>query len=242
MDNRNLEKAVDIFGALVSGEEISRNSGKNIELYEEFTENAEVNNIVDVMLRRLNLKLYEYKDSIFVTAGDHNRLFGYSNEELKKNMGIRLNKELYLAYFIIYKIITGFYNSSGSYTYAEYVKLEDIISSVDSSLSNIIANLNVMVRDEIEENSFKMLGILWAELPIVGSDDNSVVKASRGSKVGFVKMVFNFLISQGLFLESEERYYPKERFKAIATNYFEEERGRLYEILNREEVDENAPY
>ena len=156
-------------------------------------------------------------------------------------IGVRLNKELYLCYYIIYQIITKFYNDSNSYTYVEYIRIEDIVQAVDSSLSHIISNLEVFVQNEIEENSFKTLALMWDEMLVISSDINQGTKASRGSKSGFVKMVFNFLVNQGLFVEAEERYYPKERMKAIVTNYYEEERGRLYEILNEEEKW-HAPY
>lgn len=241
MDNRNLEKAIEIFGTLVSGEEISKEAGKNVELYEEYNNNMEVNNILDVITKKLNLRLYEYNDAIYISGGDHNKVFGFTNEELKRVIGVKLNKELYLCYFIIYQIITKFYNDSANYTYIEYVKIEDVISAVDSAFINIISDINIFVKSEVEENSFKALAILWDEMPVSGNDDGLGIKASRSTKAGFVKLVFNFMISQGLFLESEERYYPKKRLKAIVKNYFEEERGRLYEIISEEE-QKNATY
>ena len=54
------------------------------------------------------------------------------------------------------------------------------------------------------------------------------------------KLVFNFLVSQELLAEAEERYYPTARFKALITNYYEEHQGRLYEILNQEEEKDDA--
>ena len=82
MDNRNLEKAMDIFTILISGEEISKASGKNVKLYEEYASNSEVNSILDTMFKKLNLKLYEYNSGLYLTSGDHNRVFGFTNEEL----------------------------------------------------------------------------------------------------------------------------------------------------------------
>ena len=34
--------------------------------------------------------------------------FGYTNDELKKAIGLRLNRELFLAYLIIYDVMTLF--------------------------------------------------------------------------------------------------------------------------------------
>ncbi len=71
------------------------------------------------------------------------------------------------------------------------------------------------------------------ELPAVSHAvyDGEKTKASKASKAGYVKLTFNFLTAQKLFVENEERYYPTDRFKALCENYFEEYRGRLYQLL-----------
>ncbi len=230
MNNKNLEKAMDIFAALIVGEEISLESGKNASLYEAYNSNSEVNDMVDLMLKKMNLHIYNYNYSLYVTSGDRNRVFGYSNEELKRMLSLRLNKELYLCYFIMYNIMTYFYSDSATYTFAEYIKLEDVINSVDNSLKNIISNLNIMVKNELEENSFETLALTWDELPVMSNEDTNGVRAGRGYKASFVKLTFNFLVSQSLMVEAEERYYPTNRFHALIKNYFEDERGRLFEM------------
>jgi len=241
MDNRSLERATELFGKLVAGEEISLRTAKNAELYKEYQDNAEIANTLDTMLNQLNVKLYEFNDTLFITAGNQNRVFGYTNEDLKKMIGLRLNKELYLCYFIIYQIITKFYTQSGTFTYTEYVKIDDIIKSVDAGLHNIITSMDQFRLSELEENSFEAIANLWDELPSVANEENTNGKASRGSRYGYMKLVINFLQSQLLMIEVEERYYITDRFRAVITKYFEEERGRLYEILTREE-DNNASY
>ena len=231
MDTRNLEKAVEIYAALMNGEEINRAAGKNTALYDAYHTSSEVGEILDVMLKKLNVKLYEYNYGLFVTPGGHNRVFGFTNEELKRVMGLRLNRELYLCYFIIYNIILYFYQDSAAYTYAEYIRIPDAADSVGGNLSRIRDGLSVYARNELEENSFQTLALLWDELPAVTSEETGEIRAGRGSKAGYVKLVFNFLTAQGMFVEAQERYYPTDRFHAVVRNYYEEERGRLYEIL-----------
>lgn len=236
---------MEVFQALLIGEEISMESGKNADLYEAYTSNAQVNDIVDHMLKTMNLKLYDYNYSLFVSAGNSNRVFGYSNEELKKSMGLRLNKELYLCYYLIFNIMTYFYSDSATYTYAEYVKLNDIIEAVDKNLASSIKNINLLVRNELEESSFETLAITWDELPVVGSEDTQGIRAGRSSKAGYTKLVFNFLITQNLFVEAQERFYPTNRFHAMVKNYFEEEQGRLFEIqkeIAKKEEEDRATY
>lgn len=243
MDNRNMDRALDIVSKLMTGEEIRQKDGSNTALYQEYMENSEVYDLVKTIMKKLNLSLYEYNDGLYVTAGDSNRVFGYTNEELRKTLGVRLNRELYLCYFVIFELITLFYRDSAAYTYLEYIKLEDIIHAVDGALAQVTEELNVLVEDELEENSFRTLAMLWGDMPIATAEEGGTIRAARNSKTGYVKMVLNFLVSQGLLVEAEDRYHPTERMKALVENYFEEYKGRLYEIMSgKKEETEDAPY
>lgn len=230
MDNRNLDKALDIVSALIMGEEVCER-GDYSQLYQEYINNSEVYDYVHQTLKKFNLNLYEYNNGLYVSAGDNNRVFGYSNEELRKELGIKVNRELYLAYFIIYNIITEFYTDSSNATYTEFVKVEDIIKSVDSSVTSIIDRKLGIITDEIEENSFKQIALSWDELPIVTVEDTVELRAARNSKTGFVKLVLNFCVSQNLLLETQARYYPTDRFRALIENYFDEYKGRMAELM-----------
>lgn len=234
MEQRNLEKAVDIYARLMMGEDICRDSGANRILYEEYTGNPEVYEIVHIITGRLNLQLYEYNNSLFLTAGDGNRVFGYSNEELKRLMGLRYNKELYLVYFIMYQVLLCFYTDTGSYQFVECVSLPEVLERVTKHLKKITAQLSVLVQDEVEENSFKAVVLLWDELPLTNVEESEVIRAARNSRMGMTKLAFNFMVGQKLLIEAQERYYPTDRLRALSENYFEEYRGRLYEILKEE--------
>ena len=229
MTEKSLDKALDIVSVLITGGEIQRN-GANDTLYQEYATGSEVYDNVNAILKKLNINIYEYNYGLYITAGNGNKIFGYTNEELKKELGIKLNRELYMCYFIIYTIMTRFYKTGGGSTFTEYIKPEEIINGVDGLLSNIIGSLNVMGIDEIEADSFKELALVWEDMPMVITEE-SALRAGRSSKAGFVKLVLNFMQSQGLLLESEGRYYPKDRFKAIMENYYNRYKGRLYEIL-----------
>ena len=102
MEQRNLEKALDVYAALITGQEISRSNPDTRDLYEEFYANAAVYDIVTKMMKKLNLNLYEYQDAVYLTAGEGNRVFGYTNDDMKRLLGLRLNRELYMVYFIMY--------------------------------------------------------------------------------------------------------------------------------------------
>ena len=73
MNNANLDKAMEIFALLIVGEEVSR--AQHVDLYEEYQNNSEVYDILTSVLKKSNLSLYEFGDSLYVTAGEGN-LFG----------------------------------------------------------------------------------------------------------------------------------------------------------------------
>ncbi len=231
MDMKNLEKAMDIYGKLITGEEISR-GGANGALYDDYYGNAEIYEIVMTMLDKLNLNIYEYKESLFVCSGEGNRIFGYTNEELKKLMGLRLNRELYLCYFIMYEVLLMFYSDSASYQFKEYVKLEDVIEDVTKALSVFSKDIAVYDMEEQTQDSFQAVALTWDELPTATGEQDEI-RASKASKAGITKVTFNFLVEQNLFIEMNRRYYPTDRFKAIVEHYFEDYRGEIYDALSR---------
>lgn len=237
MEDRNLNKALEISAKLLAGEKVGQEK-ENFRLYEEYCTNSEVYDYLHLIMKKFNMELYEYNNALFVSAGENNGIFGFTNEELRKAMGLRVNKELYLCYLIIYCTLNEFYKDSASFTYCDFVRIEDVIRAVDTCLMGVVDRSGGIVIEEVYENSFKMLALMWDELPATSTAEVQSMRAARNSKTGYIKLTFNFLVSQGLFAESEERYYPTDRFKAMAENYYSENRGKLYEIL--EKGEENA--
>ena len=240
MESRNIEKALEISAKLAAGETVSE-QGTNAALYQEYSTNPEVYDMVLLSLKKMELSVYEYNNSMFAAPKAHGSLFGYRNEALRRELGLRTNGELYLAYFIIYNIIMEFYTDTISATYAEFVRVEDIVRKVDDTTAGIVDKKNGFVLSEIEENSFRSLALSWDSLP-AATVELSELRAAKNSKSGFVKLVCNFLVSQQLLSDNQERYYPTDRFRAVVENYFDESRGRIMELLDQsgEERDEHA--
>lgn len=231
MDNQNLDTAMTLFSYLIAGEDIGADHHR--ELYDAWQNNSEVCDILLSALKSSNLKLYEYQEHLYVTAGEGNRIFGFTNEELKRVIGLRLNRELYLAYLIMYNVLMTFYEDSFEPKDVAYIRVEETVSSTDSLMLRILSPDQMHVMTELQEDSFKILSAHWQDLPLVPVGEEMVsLKAARGSKTGFVRLVFNFMENQDLLYQTEGRYYITPRFKAMAENYFDENRSTLYQLLS----------
>lgn len=93
----------------------------------------------------------------------------------------------------------------------------------------------------MEENSFQTLAALWDDMPLIPvNEDMAALKAARGSKTGFVKLVFNFLIAQDLFFENHGRYYIKPRFPRSGGELLRREPGTA--VYHSDRRDEDAAY
>ena len=228
--DKSMDKALDIYSALISGKTISAKDKETSELYNAFYSDSEVYDITTGLLQRLNLKIYEYGETIFITAGTGNKVFGYTNDDL----GLRLNRELYLVYFIIYEALFQFYKTSDVYQIKDYVRVDELIEAVSRELGRINSVDETYSQDEVNDGSFKAVALLWDSLPPMISEDRDRNKASRGSRMGYVKLASNLLSSEGIFTVVDDRMYPTDRFHAIAENYFEDSTGALYSFLSEQ--------
>ena len=171
MEDKTLSKAMDIFSILMSGEEISKNRPGTSELYQTYYANAEVYELVTKLLARLNISVYEYNETLFVTAGEGNKVFGYTNDDLKRLLGLRRNRELYLVYFIIYQALLFFYTDSATYQVKEYVRMEELLQTVSEAAGQIVKESETFNQTSAEQEGFRSVALLWHELPLMISED-----------------------------------------------------------------------
>ena len=226
MDDKVLDVSLDIVTGLITGEDVS--AVKNSALYEEYSSSAAVYDTVNTILKKMNLKIYEHADALYVSPGDNNKVFGYSNEELKKELGLKVNMEIYLCYYIIYNIMMMFYTDSATASYLEFVKIEDIIEKVDATTAGIISPDSEFVLDEMWEYSFKQLALMWNDLQPVSPEETGQLRAAKNSKAGYIKTILNFLEKEKLMTAGGGRYYITGRMRALVEGYFDDNKGRLY--------------
>lgn len=231
MEEKSLDTALEIYSVLAQGKSLKSDEAETAELYQAYYSDAEVYDITARLLAKLGLKAYEYKDAVFVTAGAGNKVFGLTNEDIKKRLTLKTNRELYLVYFIMYQALLMFYTDSASVQVREYVRLDEMMKAVTEGLVAVSKEVAPDV-ERMEETSFEAVHILWESLPQMLQEDRTRNRASRGSQMGYVKLVFNFLEEEGLFKLVADRYYPTDRLHAIAESYFEDGKSAIEKALN----------
>ena len=93
-----------------------------------------------------------------------NKIFGYTNEELKKKIKmINKNEDIYLMYFIILTILTCFYRESGLNSPRSYLNLSELLETIEIKFQSL-------VKEDIEktskENEYNFVDIknVWERL------------------------------------------------------------------------------
>ena len=154
----NTKTSLEIFSYLIRG--IKVNNKVNKDLYKTLLTNSLVNEELHEIVDMHDLELYiTDKEGAFVVAKANNKVFGYSNEELRNKLGIKSNKELYLCYFIIYSVISSFYIQTNYRTQVEYVTSMSLLNTVEKRLSAIANNKTSL--DSSEDHSFKAMYKYW---------------------------------------------------------------------------------
>jgi hypothetical protein len=234
----SLKLSIKIVKELLHKKSITQENDR--ELYGEYLSSSLVESSVDEILNEFGLKIYKYDNGLYITAGMENKVFGYSNEELRDAFKVDSNKHLYLAYFVMYTVVTTFYKETSFKTPVLYVKNNQIVDKVTEKLAAIAQNREIEDREE----SFTLLNKEWDALPLFNNrltEENldRIDKISgSGSQFALVNMVLKFMEDEGLLRKNkmENNYIPTNRLSAIVSNYYDERdtRSILIELYNQE--------
>lgn len=215
------------------------NGFKRDDLYKTYLTNSNVQQLVEKICELQGLHIIDkFENGLFITPGISNKLFGYSNEELRKILKANNNDELYTHYFIIYIVMTMFYKETIGVPCRQYVTSSDVVNRVDSVLSSVKGN----DKEGCSLSSIKKYWTNLAEISPSAKGDN-VEQCSIGSnKYAVVNRSLIFGSSQDMFIynENEKTYEVTERFKALIGHYFSRKdvKNELVDMLdNLIEID-----
>ncbi|MGU8835477.1 DUF6063 family protein [Clostridium perfringens] len=235
--DENYKIALEIFTKVIRN--IPINEKNNEDLYNALTRNSFVMTCLEELLSMLDLDLYiNETDGVFVAAKPNNTIFGYKNQELKEKIGLRYNSELYLAYFIMYSVISTFYIQSNYRTQVEFITSKSLLDNVEEKLKALSENCNLSVE---YESSFKNLYSVWSGMPesaIKDKDDVNFDEKRGKTKLSIVNKTLDFLVEQG-FMDKDEhtsRFSINSKFEFVIERFFEDSNTNqvLIDLLEEE--------
>lgn len=242
----SLECSMDIFKKLLQGDLVGLKS--NNDLYEKYRTDSEIEHCLRIIAKKLDIEIYEYEGELYLTTGVNNKIFGYSNEELKKQLSyVRTNDELYLAYFIMYVILILFYKESNYTTAITYISIDKILEKCTNKLDALIRKEDIEEISKEYSFNFTQIASIWDKKPEVKEIEKGgkvqIAKDGKESRYQFVNLVCSFLKDEKLITIDNDRnlIFPTNRFKAIVYYYFQEQENKseileFIDKLNEEEV------
>jgi hypothetical protein len=218
-----LDEALAILKALLQGEVVSKTN--NVILYEKYRYSTDVEEMLQHLADQLELKIYAGSDQLFLSPQAGSKLFGWSNEELRREINyINNNSDLFTGYFVIMTLITMFYREAYPDTPVAYLKVNDLVESVSQRVDALLKVDELEAVSQENQFDFGDVGRVWQRLP----DAREGVSGGKNDKVAFVENICKFLHGERLvvFDANQRIIYPTERFKTIIWNYYEERDNR----------------
>jgi hypothetical protein len=197
------DEFADAFSVFIALQKEGRITKDNEEIYGTFKRTEVQEMIRDVIEPNALVKIFEYEDSgiIYMVPTLENRVLSYTNEELRKEMGLKNNEHLYLAYFCMLVLLSKFFNSMDqTVSTRQYVRIEEILETVGKSMDYFKSLDEDDLTSIAEDLELDLKGIMnsWDSVP----EFNETVKNLKKSK--YDKHHFGFLNKVLVFLEKEE--------------------------------------
>ena len=214
-----VETAIVLLRELLKHPVINREN--NSSLIMRIQQDSEVLNLwQEVLEPTLGVKLIKAGDEYYLTTGIQESVFAASNEDLRADLGVENNTELFTCSFIVLTLIAAFYNSDDttgpSREYINLVELEGLVSSNFEAL---------LARDDIEklENQGRINlvepGRFWLDLATMKQD--AIRHRQTLTRWGFLLKTLAFLEKNQLVSMIEERQiFPLPRLNNLVAGYY----------------------
>lgn len=232
-----IKESNEIIALLLTGEPIS--STKHKEYHSLLNMDFTLKELVEFTLANFGMRLIKNnKDSgsFFITPGINNRIFGWKNEDIKKTLSLKTNKDMYVCYFIMYIIFISFFKETGNVVAKDFILASDIVDKVTTVLQSI--ELKSISDDKNMNESFQIIKETWENKKVIDTEQTteSITKGILGSsQYHFVNKALFFMVKEDLLIKNEMElsYSTTERFKAIVSDFYNEKeiKNELLELM-----------
>lgn len=190
----------------------------------------------EVVEKEAGVKIFAAGESLYISPGVDNPLFGYTNAQLREKMKLRDNSQLYLAYFVMLCLLAKFYNSDDqSLTSRQFLPLEELEENVTGHVQHVLEAQQEDVEEMEEATQLNLSSVaeLWSELPAF-DDTKKVLRRARNNRISFILQVLAFLEGEGLIQiieDREVRLLPKMEYLVIKYYFHSQRKDYLLQML-----------
>ena len=215
----NVKDAFAVFMTLVSQGEVGKKSARLLQAYKDAQEVRDI--ISDVFEAAAGVKVLNSVDKLYISPGVDNKVFGYTNQDLRELIGLKDNAELYTAYFVILCLVAMFYDGEDMNTATrQYVQVTELESYITAKTEKIGQLEEIAIIDEELEFGFSHAVHHWRDLPDYDDKLKSLAR-SKKNKVSFILSVCNFLQGQDLVhVQQDREIYLKDRLDCMVRRYY----------------------
>lgn len=202
-----IQASQNIFAWLLEHHELSQRD--NASLYAAYTENEKVQTLVQSQGTAAQCSVVRYGDTIYIIPSEENLYLGFSKAELKQRLckSNALNRDYYLAMFVIMVLLTSFYDGQGP-----SAKTRDFMKAGD--LQNEISRcLEMGAERSQEEQSEEGMAFTAMKQSYEALRSQDTLNRRRTTKEGFLYNILKFLEEQGLinYVEKDEMIMTTEK-------------------------------
>ena len=189
----------DIFYYLLEHHELHEETENR--LYECYTENESVQNLVKSQGEAAQSHIERYGNVIYLIPREDNHFLGFSKAQLKaalcKSSGV--DRDYFLSQFVILTLLVEFYDGQGSSSKSrEYIRVGELQNSISAYLKEGAKNSD----EESEEKSGLSFLSMSEAYEALRSDEKG--SKAKTTKEGFLHNILKFLEKQGLIEYVEE--------------------------------------
>lgn len=217
---KTITTALELFKALLENNSVDAESHETLISRIRFDLET-LNFFREVIEPVFEVKLINMTDRFYLTAGRAGGIFTYNNEEMRKELGVNVNRELYLCSFIVMTLLAAFYDSEDSIEPSrESLILSDLSEMVSEGFRELALDENVDLIENEARVNLREPSELWFDLPYKKAGTAEQHRRSR-SKYAYLLKTGDFLEKHGLVKVFQDRQvFPGERLHSLIVQYY----------------------
>ncbi len=210
-----MEEALKIYKILLEKGEISRQ--KDRELFQAYTENTEIREILEKFQMELDFKIVETPRTLYLVANIENKILSFSLREIRESIDSKANiRETFLLCYIIMFILYLFYGGKNADPkQVDFLQLKDIVRELDERFEKVEEDVQTLLEEDYSIN-FKNIADEWKAKLMTGN--------GRDTRKYMVKKACNILEKEKLVFypkgEGEEEIRPEEKLDNLMRYYY----------------------